>query len=250
MKKFFSIALLFIAITTKAQDVNVLFKEASNLEIQLKDQDALDKYKQILVIEPTNIKALVKATELSCMVGSHLINKNDKRLNYESALAYAQRAYKVDSTNSSANYAISVASARMTEVETENKKVAAFARDVKVYADRALAADPKNGKANFAVGRWHYEMVVLPVYKKAAVKVLYGGLPNASLDSAIFYMEKCKTLEPYFVLNYSFLAKAYREDNKPTKEIETLDKLIKLPVRTSDDAVLKAEGQKRREELQ
>ncbi|MFY7899888.1 MAG: hypothetical protein ACOVNY_06870 [Chitinophagaceae bacterium] len=184
---------------------------------------------------------MVKATELSCAVGARIENKNDKRLQYESALAFAKRAITVDASNADANYAMAMASGKMTEIETENKKI---------VADKALAINPNHGKANFTLGRWHYEMVNLAGYKKTAVKLLYGGLPAAELDSAIIYMEKCKQYEPYFMLNYYYLNKAYKENNRPAKQIEVLSKMSKLPIRTADDAAMKAEAVKELQSLQ
>ena len=93
-------------------------------------------------------------------------------------------------------------------------------------------------------------MVKLSGFKKAAVKLFYGGLPDGTLENAILYMEKCKLYDPYFVLNYWDLAKAYQQDNKPTKTIEVLQKLVKLPLRTLDDAGYKSEGQKLLTQLQ
>ena len=52
-----------------AQDVNVLLKEADNFERQVKEPEALDKYKQVLAVEPANLKALVKAAELHASIG-------------------------------------------------------------------------------------------------------------------------------------------------------------------------------------
>jgi hypothetical protein len=69
------------------------------------------------------------------------------------------------------------------------------------------------------------------------------------MDSAIYYMEKCRTYEPYFVVNYVDLAKAYELHNKTAKQIEILEKLVKLPNRTADDANLKSEAQKKLSEL-
>ena len=76
------------------------------------------------------------------------------------------------------------------------------------------------------------------------------GLPNGDLDSAIANFEKCKSLDPYFVLNYLDLAKAYRDNHRPTQAIEVLNKLVKLPVRTADDPALKAEGAKLLDSIQ
>ena len=63
-------------------------------------------------------------------------------------------------------------------------------------------------------------------------------------------MEKCKSLEPYFVPNYLDLAKAYKDNRQPAPAIEVLLKLVKLPTRTSEDVLLKAEGAKLLETLQ
>jgi FimV-like protein len=52
------------------------------------------------------------------------------------------------------------------------------------------------------------------------------------------------------MLNYLDLAKAYIQDDKPPKAIEVLKQLVKLPLRTADDAALKEEGKKLLSDLQ
>jgi hypothetical protein len=250
MKKLLFVVLMSCSYCLFAQDNNVLFKEAENLERSFKEPEALEKYKQILANDAANIKALVKAAELSCSIGGRAENKNDKRLNYESGLAFAQRALKADSNSAEANYAVAMASGKMTEVETENKKIVAYVKDTKTYVEKALTINANFGKANFILGRWHFEMINLSGIKKAAVKLMYGGLPEASLDNAIMYMEKCKTLEPYFMINYFYLNKAYKENDKPAKQIEILSKMVKLPNRTFDDAAMKEDAQKQLQQLQ
>jgi hypothetical protein len=186
-----------------AQEVAVLMKEAENFEVAFKEPEALEKYKQVLTVEPKNMKALIKATELSCSVGGRLENKNDKRLQYESSLSFAKRALATDSNSADANYVMAMTCGKLTEIETDNKVIVAYVRDCKTYADKALKINPNHAKANFTEGRWHYEMVTLNGLKKVAAKVLYGGIQTASLDSAIAYLEKCKNLAPYFMINYS-----------------------------------------------
>lgn len=119
-----------------------------------------------------------------------------------------------------------------------------------MYSDRALALNPNHGKANYILGKWNYEVSTLSWVKKAAVKVAYGGMGSASLDSAYKYMERCRTLEPYYVQNFLDLAKAYKNDYKPSKAIEVLNQLVKLPTRTADDVALKAEGKQMLSEMQ
>ncbi len=250
MKKILFLALICLVNIVNAQDNATMFKEAENLERGFKEPEALNKYKDILVSDAVNVKALVKAAELSCSIGGRAIKKEDKRLYFESGLAFAQRALKADEKSADANYAMAMVSGKLTEVETENKKIVAFVKDTKTYVDKALAINANHAKANFTEGRWHYEMVTLSGIKKAAVKVLYGGLPEASLENAIMYMEKCKSIDPYYMINYYYLNKAYKEDDKPAKQIEVLNRMVKLPTRTFDDVAMKEEAQKLLQSMQ
>lgn len=251
MKRIFFILFSFLSMAAiQAQDINVILKEADNLEKQQKEADALEKYKQVLLLNPTQFKSLVKSAELNVSLGNRQPDKNNKRLYYETALSFANRAFQSDSTHADASYSVAMAAGKMTDVETENKKIVAYVKDVKRYADRALLINPNHAKANYTLGKWHYEMANLSGIKKAAVKLFYGGLPEGTLEKAIQYMEKCKTLEPYFVNNYLDLAKAYKDNRQPAPAIEILTKLVKLPTRTTDDVALKAEGGKLLESMQ
>lgn len=242
MKVLLSILFSCILLTVQSQDINLLLKEAANLEKQQKEPEATEKYKQVLLLQPFHMKALVKAAELNVMLAHRQTNKSAKRLYFETALAYANRALLADSNNADANYAMSMASGEMTDVETENKKIVTYMKEVKRFSDKALSINPNHAKANYTLGKWHYEMTTLSGIKKIAVKLFYGGLPDGDIEKAIQYMEKCKSLEPYFATNYLGLALAYKENRKPAQAIEVLNKLVKLPTRTSDDIASKAEG--------
>jgi len=227
-----------------AQDVNLLLKEASNFEKQLKEIEALEKYREIAAIDTGNIFVLVKCTELNCSIGGRQTDKNSKVKNYTDAKAYAQKASGIDPANADANYAMALSIGKMSEIETDKKQLAEDLRETKMYADKAVALNPNHAKANYVVGKWHFSMLTLSWLKRATEGTLHGGLPKADIDSAIFYMEKCRKLDQYFVRNYLDLAKAYAYKNQPSPEMDVLKILVKLPVRTPDDAALKEEGKK------
>jgi tetratricopeptide (TPR) repeat protein len=250
MKSLLVISVLFFSTNVVAQDVTVLLKEASNLERSLKDEQALDKYKNILSTDPINLQSLIRASEISSSVGARQIDKKLKQDYYERAREYADKALVVSPNSSDANYVRAVAAIKLSEVETENKKLVADIKDVKVYADKALSIDPNHGKANYVLGKWNFDMSTFSWAKKTAIKVLFGAIPDASLENAFKYMEKCRVLEPYYVLNFLDLAKAYKYDNQPSKAIPVLTQLVKLPTRTPDDVALKAEGKKLLSEMQ
>ncbi len=244
MKYFVISFFLFFSIASYSQEISLLLKEARNFELEFKETEALNVYKQILTADPNHYLSLQKSTELNCSIGARLKKNNDKRIYYESALAFANRAMQVDSNNANSYYLLALVSGKLTEVEDQNKKVVGLVNDIKTNADKALALNPNHGLANFIVGKWHYEMVTLNWFKKLAVKALYGGLPEPSIEECIKYLEKCKKLEPYFVLNYLTLADAYEENNNAVKKIEVLKQLVRLPKRCFDDIAHIEKGKK------
>lgn len=251
MKKYFVFTcLMFICATAFSQDEAVLLKEAINLEKQLKESAALDKYMQVALASPGNVPALVKCAELNASIGSRQTDKNNRNLYYLNCSDFAKKAVMADSNSSDANYAMALASGKMSEVETDKRKIIEFVRQIKVYTDKALALNPNNAKANYTMGKWHLEMLDLSWFKKAAIKTFYGGLPKPDLDTAIAYMEKCRALDQYFAANYLDLAKAYKKSNQPAKLVDVLNKLIKLPTRTENDIAIKEEGKKMLADMQ
>ncbi|MCW3080175.1 hypothetical protein [Segetibacter sp.] len=250
MKRLLVIAVIIISGRVVAQDATVLLKEASNLERSLKDEQALDKYKSVLSSDPANLQSLIRSSEISSAIGSRQVDKKAKQEFYERAKDYADKALAINPNSADANYVRAVAAGKLAEVESENKKLVGHMKDIKTYADKALSFAPNHGKANYVLGKWNFDMATFSWAKKAAIKVLFGAIPDASLENAYKYMEKCKTLEPYYVLNFLDLAKAYKYDNQPAKAIPVLNQLVKLPTRTPDDVALKAEGKKLLSEMQ
>jgi tetratricopeptide (TPR) repeat protein len=250
MKKIIVIALLFATAKLMAQDVTVQLKEASNLERSLKDAQALEKYQSILSVEPANLQVLVRCSEICAGIGGRQTDKKVKQDFYEKAREYADKALTANPESADANYVRALAAAKLAEVETDNKKLVVDIKDMKTFADKALSINPNHGKANYVLGKWNFQMVTLSWTKKAAIKVLFGGVPDASIENAFRYLEKCKSVEPYYVQNFLDLGKAYKFDNQPAKAIDVLNQLVKLPTRTSDDVALKAEGKTLLSEMQ
>jgi len=239
-----TVFLLAVINTLFAQDVKLLQQEATAFERQLNEADALGKYSQIAEINPKDVLTLVKCTELNCSIGNRLADKNTKAKYYKAAGDYAQKAIAADSTNADANYAMALVAGKMTEIETEKKQLVEYVNRSKIYNDKALAINPNHAKANYIMGKWHFELIHSSWLKKPGIKNFYGGIFDTQVDSAAYYMEKCRTIEPYYAWNYLELAKVYIYDHQPAKALGVLEKLVKLPNRTYDDPAIKEEGKK------
>ncbi|MCX6265076.1 MAG: hypothetical protein NTZ47_11140 [Bacteroidetes bacterium] len=240
--KYLFLLSIFCSYTLLAQNPSTLIQQAEQMERQLKEADASSLYQAVLLQDPRNVQALCKLAELQSILGEKATDKKAKQLYFETSYSFAKRAWLADSNRVETNYVMAMASGKMTDFESDNKKVVGYVRDIKDYAERAIKINPNYGKAQYVLGKWHYEMYILSGFKKAAVKLMYGGLPSGDPDIAIACMEKCRTLEPYFVSNYLDLGRAYKEVRKPTEAIDVLTKLQKLPNRNSADPLQKAAG--------
>lgn len=239
MKPLFPLLIAFLFTQyAAAQTVGELVGQAQQLEKEMKETAALDKYKVILKLQPVNLTALCRASVLSAREGDRQASKAAKLAYYKLARNYAEAALQQDPNDAEANYAMAVVLGRMALIAGAKEKVAA-SRDVKKYADLAVKINPNFAHAYHLLGKWNYEVDHLNPVEKTIANMLFGGLPQASINDAIANYEKCRSLDPGFILNYYDLAKAYKANGEVQKAIEALKKAIALPVKMQDDPKIK-----------
>lgn len=236
-----SVIALIFACMVYAQDIDAVLGEAEKFEKDLKETEALNKYKEALQIQPANLKALWKASELTGRIGNRLKDEKQRVGYFTTAETYADAALKENHQDADANYVKAATAARFTTI-TGGKEKAGYLRDMKNYADSALMINPNHARALYILGRWNYDIYNLNTLEKGAVKVLFGGMPKASLEAAIQNFEKARVADPLLIIDYIDLANAYVKFHRTDKAIEVLNKMIKLPPRTQDDQVFKTQG--------
>jgi len=234
---------LFTSFVSFGQDVNKLIKKADSLEAALNEAGAYETFKQVLKADPRNYHSLWKCSELCSRIGNRQKVKETKLDYFKAGRIYAETAIKVNPKAADGYYALSVAMGRKALIESGNERINAV-KEIKTNADKALAIDPNHGRAWHVLGKWNYEVSNLNGLEKAALRILYGGLPKASLAESIRCYEKAKQLEPVFALNNLELAKAYHRNDEDAKAIVLLKSLPNIPARTEDDTRIREEGKK------
>ncbi|WP_295117301.1 hypothetical protein [uncultured Chitinophaga sp.] len=241
--------LLAVAFSVHAQTVEELQAEAQTLEKQMKEADALAKYRDILKIQPANVPAMVQASLLAVREGYRQKDKAAKQTYYTEAKTLAEQALAADASNAEANFAMAVVLGRIGLISGAKEKVAS-AKEVKKYADLALKFKPDYPEVYHLLGKWNFELANLSSIEKTAAKVLFGGVPPGTIQDAIANYEKCRKLKPAYVINWYDLAIAYHQDNKDTEAMEILRKMNGLRPIIFDDLQTKAEGKKMLEGMQ
>jgi tetratricopeptide (TPR) repeat protein len=234
-------AFLILSVSVHCQDCQLILKEAAAAEASMQEELAYNKYKQVLKIQPDNLTALCKCSELASKIGHRYADKEIQIKHYDTARAYAERALKVNPHSADANFVMSVAMGRMAIVSSGGKLVSAV-KDIKKYADKTVELNPSDFRGYLVQGKWYYEISNLSAFKRMAVKLFYGAFPDASFEDAVRCYEKSRDLNPGFNLIYLELAKAYIKLHKTDQSISLLKKLETLPLKMEDDLRIKREA--------
>ncbi|HUP13130.1 MAG TPA: hypothetical protein VM187_12975, partial [Niastella sp.] len=212
-----------------------------------KEPEALQKYLDVVRAQPANLTALIKISELYSVLGKHQGSKDKQKEYYRNARGYAQKALQVNANSSDANVVMAIAMGRMALASSGEEKIKAV-KDIKTYSEKCVQLDPNNFKGWHVLAKWHYEVSDLNSVEKWLVKVAYEALPKASLDEAIKFFEKSRSLNPSFLLNYLELAKCWHRKDNDKKAREFLEVMLKMPNKIGEDVSIKMKGKKLLEE--
>ncbi len=166
----------------------------------------------------------------------------------KNALTCALQAVKTDPKNALAHASLAVCYAKncaLYDIKTE----LAYSRLFKLEAEKTIALDPKQDIAYYLLGRWNYGMANVGLLSRAFVKVIYGGLPQASNEAAIENFKQAIVLAPNRILNHSGLAMVYAATGQKNLEIMELKKCRDLKPFGREDADAQIEAERKLTDL-
>jgi len=85
------------------------------------------------------------------------------------------------------------------------------------------------------LSRWHYKVASLAPWTRALVRVVYGGLPPASMDKAEGLLLHAIAIKDRIAHRYS-LAKVYYYMGRREAALQQLRLALTLPVTFADEA--------------
>jgi tetratricopeptide (TPR) repeat protein len=129
---------------------------------------------------------------------------------FQKSRAWAGKALAADSNSARAHLAKAVAAGRTIILADSRRKKIRLSRAVKRHADRAVELDPTLAPAYHVRGVWHGGVAELGVFARAIVRVVYGGLPEASLEQAVADLKRAISAEPR-AASYLELGKVYQK---------------------------------------
>ena len=212
-----------------------LIRDALAAEARFDARTALDLFRQADAAHPHDPVILQKISrQLSDLTTDTADVAEKKRLATE-ALAYARRAYDLAPKNPVNVLSLAICYGKIAIYADTRTKIE-YSRLVKEYADQALALDPAYDYAYHILGRWHYEVATLGFAARWIVKLVYGGLPNASTAEAVRCLRRACELSPDLPAHRIELGIALIADGQRDLARQTLEAALALPPREKHDA--------------
>ncbi len=229
---------LLLTASLRAADVQPLLDQAREAETRLESARALELYLQADAARPEDPFILQKIARQYSDLTTEQTTAADKKRYAQTALDYALRAVALDPRNPVNVLSLAVCHGKLAVYSDTRTKVQ-YSRLVKEEAERALALDPNYAWAHHILGRWHHEVASLGLTARWAVRLFYGGLPDASVEAAVQHLEKAVALEPDELNHHLELGFAYAAAGRTAEARTAWERGLTMPERGRHDTAAK-----------
>ena len=129
---------------------------------------------------------------------------------------------------------------------SDTKTQVSQSKEIKESIEKAISLNPEDDISYLVLSRWHYKVSGLGTLARTFAKIIYGGIPKASLTEAEKLLWQAIQLHDRISHRYN-LAKVYdRMERYEDKKIQ-LQQALLLPVTFPEEI---EEQEKAREKLQ
>ncbi len=218
-------------------DVSQRLKLAEGFRLRYSDQQAVDIYEEVLLIQPDNRDARWKAAYLYVRLGWIEKNATTRRLYYQKAHAHAERLFRQHPDCYEATLVLGAAKAKLAEFQSPGEKIRT-ARELEDHARFLLNQRTDNPDVWYLLGWWHFKLAQVSAAERLLASLFYGGLPEgASIEQAFACLQKAVALRPDYVAYRHDLGLFYERTGNSSKAREIYRAAIHQAPRAPEDFV-------------
>jgi tetratricopeptide (TPR) repeat protein len=211
-----------------AADADPLLRDALAAEARFDSKTALDLFLRLDAARPNDPLILQKLSRQYSDLTLDAPDVAEKKRLCTAALTYAQRAVALRPTDPVNVLSLAICYGKLATYADTRTKIE-YSRHVREHAERALALDPAYDYAHHVLGRWHYEVASLGAATRFIVKLIYGGLPNASTAEAVRLLTRATELAPQLPSHRVELGFALLADGQRAAAKTAFEQALALP---------------------
>ncbi|RPI02381.1 MAG: hypothetical protein EHM72_04300 [Calditrichaeota bacterium] len=205
---------------------------------------ALTAYQSALALDAKSCEITWKISRSYADIGDEKTDQAERTENFKKAEDFARQAIEICPNSDMAHLSLSIAIGRVALMSGKKEQVQ-LSQYVKAEAEKALELNPQNDTAHHVYARWHRKVATLSGISKTFAKILYGGLPPASLEDAEKHFLKAAELKPDHINHYLELGITYEEMNQPEKAKAAYQKALALTSKNNQDKGYQADASER-----
>ena len=251
MKLLFLLFILFLntSINPANFDDDIIKGDSCYAKFDL--QNAYTFYKNAYNIKPKNYLAILKLTRVSndlCEYYYELRDKesSEKEVNLAVSNAEMFQTLFPDSAKAYTFLAWSYGNLALFKGGKEKIKLA---HKIKDNAEKAIKMDSTDYLPYIILSIYNRQIGALSWFERLFANMFFGDVPEGSFEESEKLMLKALKLQPGVIIALFHLSLTYKEMGETDKEIETLKKILDLPVRDFRDKFTKRKAEKRLKEL-
>ncbi|MEN9523623.1 MAG: hypothetical protein RL065_2000 [Bacteroidota bacterium] len=236
MKKIYIIiiSIVVFSFNVNAQTQAELIQQAKTLIGALNETEAYPILVKAVKANNTNLEALTMAAFYADKEGNRQSNNKKRDDYFKASKIFAEAALRQYPNEAEANYVLGVALGRIALISSSKEKIK-LSKEIKLLGEKCIQLNPNHAGGYHLLGLWHYEVYNLNFAEKAAVNMLFGGLPTADINKSCQYLQKAIQLNPTYLLYYLDAAKSLHVIKKNDDAIALLNKMMQLKPTMQDD---------------
>ena len=217
--------------------------EGDSLRAAFDTDGALQAYLKANEEEPENTTYIWKIVREYADRGIFADDDDQMKADYIEAEQWARKCVSMAPEDGNCHLYLAVAVGRIAESESGKTKVK-LSREVNEEAAKSIDLNPNLDGAYHVLGRWNREVVALPWYLKAAVKMFLGGLPSATNEEAVKNFNMAINLRPDRMLHYFELGVTYKYMGDKEKAKKNFEKTLSMDLVERKDEERQKEAKK------
>ncbi|MCZ7556368.1 MAG: hypothetical protein M5R41_08205 [Bacteroidia bacterium] len=220
-----------------AQSVEMLIARGDSADKTLDLTSALRWYQNAERMEPRNAEVLWRLSKVTGAMAMRTRDEKRAETLFKRALGYAERAVGSDPNNSMAQVSLAISNGQLAVIAPASEKLE-LSKKIRDHSQRALELNGSNYLAMLVLGIWNREVATLSWFLKLTMKVVYGDVPEASLEESRRLLAKAVELEPGVIMTQVEYAKTLIELDETRGAVTHLRRALSLPKRDVGDEKL------------
>jgi tetratricopeptide (TPR) repeat protein len=217
-----------------AASADLVVQRALAAEARFDTPAALALYQEADGLRPNDAVILQNISRQYSDSSSDVADPAEQRRRCATALTFARRAVALQPHSAVNVLSLAICYGKLGRYSDTRTRIE-YSRLVKQYADEALALDPGYDYAHHVLGRWNYEVASLGLGTRWIVRLIYGGLPEASTAEAVRQLRRATELSPDRPAHQVELGFALLADGQRTAARQAFERALDMPQREKYD---------------